>query len=58
MESLTQNDTGFLLWCLGYVLGKTDKLDEAHKKFIEKGHASVLPKIAELHESFNKEQKS
>jgi hypothetical protein len=54
MENLTQSDTGFLLWCLGYVLSQTDKLDEAHKEFIERNHASVLPKIAELHESFNK----
>jgi hypothetical protein len=54
-NNLTQEDTAFILWCLGYVYGLSDTLDEAHKKYINEHNNIVLPKIAKLHESLNKE---
>jgi hypothetical protein len=47
---LTQNDTAFILWCFGYLLGQSDKMDQGHKEFIQKNHDRILSKIAKLHE--------
>jgi hypothetical protein len=47
---LTKEDTGFLLWCLGHILGLSEKMDKAHRKYIEKHHDEILPKIIKLHE--------
>ena len=47
---LTQKDTAFILWCFGYLLGQSDTMDQAHKKFIQENHDRVLSKIAKLHE--------
>ena len=50
-KTLTKSDTGFLLWALGYILGSSKNMDEAHKKYIEENHDRVLPKIGDIHES-------
>jgi len=47
---LTQNDTSFILWCLGYMFGQSDTMDQGHKEFIQKNHNRILAKIAKLHE--------
>lgn len=52
-NELTQEDTGFLLWALGFVYGQSDEMDEKHLAYIEKNHDRVLEKIGEIHESFN-----
>ena len=53
---LTQSDTAFILWCLGYLLGLSDKMDQAHKKFILENHNIILSKIARLHEGLNEKK--
>lgn len=53
VEKLTQEDTGFILWCLGYIYGASDKLDEKHQKYIKENHNRVMPKIAKIHEDRN-----
>ncbi len=49
-ENLDQEDTGFILWCLGFVLGVSEGLDDKHKKFIKDNHDRVALKIGRIHE--------
>lgn len=54
INDLTQNDTAFILWCLGRVFGESC-VDEKHKEFLEKNR-QVITKIGNLHEKLMKSQ--
>lgn len=53
VEKLTQEDIEFILWCLGYIVGSSDKLDNKHKEYIKENHDRVLSKIGRIYEELN-----
>lgn len=50
MKNLTQEDTAFILWCLGFIYDLSDKFDKGHKEHVKENLARTLPKIIQIHE--------
>lgn len=52
--SLTFEDTGFLLWLLGYIKSASDEMDQKHQEYINGYHERLLPIIGRAHEGIGK----
>jgi len=56
--SLTKEQIDFVLWILGYMRGRAEKLDQKHRDYVLKYHDELLPIIAAATGKRKNEEKS